>query len=316
MSSLNKVRYQQRTSCEFPERCSGNCRDIAGDSIVVHDHETNTGDYEVVYCRRRKFAFTDPFPTEETARYLYEGRDSSDFDTSGKIAVFDVIKDCLAGRELRRMARFKGLRKVSSFLDFGAGNGRFALIAGKVFQGAQVYAADFPAEPPEFLKNNPDDRLRYVPFDEILNSDVTFDIIMLRHVLEHVHHPLSLVKILAGKLNKTGILCIETPNVDSGCAKLFKKYWLGYYVPRHIFHFGIDSLKLILNNANLQYTIARTDPPFIGKTISIILHARRYNLLYRIIGILFYPVQLFIERVCMSSSGISAVCTLRYTDYT
>jgi len=90
-------------------------------------------------------------------------------------------------------------------------------------------------------------------------------------VLEHTHHPVELIKFPFNLLTTEGIIYIEVPNLKSGCAKIFGKYWKGYYVPRHIFHFTKESLNEILRLAGLYEDITDIKMPLMGNTFSILL---------------------------------------------
>lgn len=141
-----------------------------------------------------------------------------------------------------------------------------------------------------------------------------YDLIILRHVLEHTHHPVQLVKYLSDLLAPDGVIYIEVPNLDSGCAKMFGKYWKGYYVPRHIFHYTIDSLTEIVKLAGLEAKVGRNEIPMMGNTISILTGADKSNVFIQCLGILLHPIQLVFEALYRSSTCINARC--RHTNAT
>jgi SAM-dependent methyltransferase len=135
-----------------------------------------------------------------------------------------------------------------------------------------------------------------------------YDLILLRHVLEHTHHPVQLVARLADRLASNGVLYIEVPNLDSGCAKAFGRYWAGYYVPRHIFHYTVDSLSEIVRRAGLESEIGRNVMPMMGNMISILTGTDKTSNFVRFCGILLHPLQLIIEAMYRSSTCINARC--------
>ncbi len=77
--------------------------------------------------------------------------------------------------------------------------------------------------------------MTYYDIQTFASHHQLYDLIILRHVLEHTYHPVRLVKYLSGHLAPDGVIYIEVPNLDLGCAKIFGKYWKGYYVPRQYF---------------------------------------------------------------------------------
>src|ERR1035437_4431924 len=179
----------------------------------LKDHESDLGEFDVLFCSRRKLGFTDPFPTEETSGYLYEAKDGSDFDVI-RHSVIDVVKDFLSVRQVRGLAPHNNPR---SALDFATGNGRFALSASRAFPGARVDAVDYQDSPPPLLEDRHDARVRYYSLMDFPKQDQAYDLIILRHVLEHTHHPVDLVRDLAARLTPDGVIYIEVPNLDSGC---------------------------------------------------------------------------------------------------
>ncbi|HWY11469.1 MAG TPA: methyltransferase, partial [Bacteroidia bacterium] len=55
-----------------------------------------------------------------------------------------------------------------------------------------------------------------------------------------------------------GRLIIAVPNYTSADAKHYKEFWAGYDVPRHIYHFEINTLKKLLGNYG--FSLEETKP--------------------------------------------------------
>jgi SAM-dependent methyltransferase len=73
------------------------------------------------------------------------------------------------------------------------------------------------------------------------------------HVIEHVDDPAAVVKKVASWLAPGGVFALETPNLNSYDARLFKpSYWGGYHIPRHWNLFTPDSLFELLRRAGLE----------------------------------------------------------------
>lgn len=299
----NNIRYQTRTTCELRQENCDNCRAHWQKVVHLKDHETNLGEFDVYLCRRCKIGFTDPYPTEETTRHLYETKESSDFDII-RDSPIDYIKDFLSRRQLTRLAPHNHVRAV---LDYATGNGRFAVSATKVFPNARVDAVDYQSTPPRLLQNQVG-TVNYYSHTAFAEQNQQYDLIIVRHVLEHTHHPVQLVKCLSERLAPDGIIYIEVPNLGSGCAKVFGKYWKGYYVPRHIFHYTIDSLTDIVRCAGLEGEVGRNEIPLMGNSIWILTGADKSNVFVQCLGILLYPIQLGIEALYRSSTCINARC--------
>ncbi|HKU41372.1 MAG TPA: methyltransferase domain-containing protein [Polyangiales bacterium] len=79
------------------------------------------------------------------------------------------------------------------------------------------------------------------------------DLISMFHVIEHVDQPRAVVGKLARWLAPGGILALETPNLDSVDARLFRDgLWGGYHIPRHWHVFTPESLRALLTAAGLE----------------------------------------------------------------
>ena len=200
--------------------------------------------------------------------------------------------------------------KVNAILDYSTGNGRYAVLSAKVFPNAGVDAVDFQDEPPPFIRRNLH-RVHYYGIDTFKGHTQKYDLIILRHVLEHTHYPVELLRNLGERLTPNGTIYVEVPNLESGCAKVFREYWRGYYVPRHIFHFTGDSLAQVINSAGLEGEIHKNEQPFMGNTLAILTGTDVTNSINRFFGILLHPLQLFIESIYHSSTCLHALLHLK-----
>lgn len=296
-----QVEYIRRESCPLRQDDVTGCRTHWQHVVNVADHETGLGKFDVVRCTRCQLGMTDPYPTPETTGLLYDSKNSSDFDIiSG--SWIDRVKDYLSSRLLRRLA---GDRKVSTILDYATGNGRFALNAAKQYPGAQVHAVDYQPTPPALLEQN---QVRYFEAGPFEQTAQLYDLIVLRHVLEHTHDPVGLITMLGERLTPSGRLYIEVPNLDSGCGRIFATHWKLYYVPRHIYHYTRQSLAEIIERAGLQATIAGNEMPMMGNTFAIMTGMDQGNIVAKGIGVILHPLQLLIERLHGSSTCLNAVC--------
>jgi 2-polyprenyl-3-methyl-5-hydroxy-6-metoxy-1,4-benzoquinol methylase len=247
---------------------------------------------------------TEPYPSEETSGYLYEEKTSGDFDVIQE-GWIDRIKDFLSRRLLRRLAPFPNRSQVGCVLDYSCGNARFAAVAHDFFPQARVDAVDYQEEAPALLSSRRFPRLTYLDVRTFGSREGKYDLIILRHVLEHTHHPVELVRMLGEKLEPHGILYIEVPNLFSGGARLFKNKWKGYYVPRHLFHYTHESLQHIVAAAGLEGKVEGNEMPLMGNMLAILFGVNKSNPLVQLSGILLHPFQLLIERLYGSSTCLN-----------
>jgi len=150
-NNLQKVKFEQRQTCPLHD----DIKDSKSIKLIpfasINDKLTGRT-FNILRCSKCGVGLTDPFPSEETVRWLYEGRESvSNFDPIHG-TIMDSIKDFFARKDLRKVHARAGFPKISSVLDFGAGNGRFSVASSKIFPGCIVDAVDFDTYPPPVLK--------------------------------------------------------------------------------------------------------------------------------------------------------------------
>lgn len=83
-------------------------------------------------------------------------------------------------------------------------------------------------------------------------EDASFHAVTLTHVLEHSENPLAMLKEIHRILKPGGMLLVEVPNFNALNRTLFGRYWWGYHLPRHTYHFSADSLGMVGRTAGFQ----------------------------------------------------------------
>jgi SAM-dependent methyltransferase len=79
-----------------------------------------------------------------------------------------------------------------------------------------------------------------------------FDIVLMRHVLEHTRDPLAQIEAAAARLADGGTLFIAAPNGAGASSRLLGQYWSWYIPPAHIWYFTPASLRALVERAGLQ----------------------------------------------------------------
>lgn len=77
-------------------------------------------------------------------------------------------------------------------------------------------------------------------------SGVTFDVVTLWNVLEHLHEPIADLQRIARLLQPGGVLVFSLPNLESFEVRVFREKWFGWELPRHLYFFPRDVLAAIL----------------------------------------------------------------------
>ena len=85
-------------------------------------------------------------------------------------------------------------------------------------------------------------------------KDDYYDAISMFHSLEHIHNFEQALADINKALKKKGILIISVPNHDAFERSVFKKDWIAYDAPRHLYHFTIKSAEEILKKNGFKIT--------------------------------------------------------------
>lgn len=64
--------------------------------------------------------------------------------------------------------------------------------------------------------------------------DQTFQIVIAKHVVEHLPNPQKAIAEMSRVLSREGLLLLATPNLDSPMRWVKKENWIGYKDPTHI----------------------------------------------------------------------------------
>ena len=129
-----------------------------------------------------------------------------------------------------------------TMLDYGCGTGMFLKTCGDAGWKA------FGFEPDPDARRLAEEKGLSVADSKPALSDQSYDIITLWHVLEHVTDLEETLQFFSKNIKEKGRLIIAVPNYTSADAEMYKEFWAGYDVPRHIYHFEINSLQKLLGN--------------------------------------------------------------------
>ena len=99
----------------------------------------------------------------------------------------------------------------------------------------------------------------------------SFDAITCFDVFEHLYEPRRVMARVSEWLKPGGIFYVLVPNIDSAEARVFRSYWHGLELPRHLFHYSPASLRFLANSAGLQQVSLETRRnPAVGTSLRYI----------------------------------------------
>jgi len=180
---------------------------------------------------------------------------------------------CMAAvRLLSAFYRKWAINYVSNgaLLDIGCGNGRFLKSMREL--GWQVQGVEFNKKSVEQCRND----FLTVHHGDLSSAEfaqASFDVITLRHVIEHIPTPNELMAELARILKPGGRLIIETPNFASVGWSWFSTKWYAAGIPYHLMLFSPKSLQLLAEKHGFvqEDYFLETTPKFFLNSVDIIM---------------------------------------------
>jgi len=140
-------------------------------------------------------------------------------------------------------------------LDFGCGGGKFLRRMHAL--GWDVMGIDFSETSVQAVR---DAGLKAIqgtlPHRELPPS--SFDVITMRHALEHVPRPPVVLRAARDLLAPGGRLVIQVPNYDAWDVEYFGDAAVGLDLPRHLIHFTPQTLSAMLQREGLKPIDVRT----------------------------------------------------------
>ncbi len=224
------------------------------------DYEIATCDnfWKLVECSHCSHIWLNPRPSVESLTTIYPpSYYAYNYDTLVH-PLAQKAKAWLDGRKMRGLLR-RVKRPISSYLDVGCGNGRFLrYFAERGVAPRQLYGLEL--DDAVVQKLTQDGFQAYNQRVETCTSisEGSLDLATLFHVIEHLDDPLAVLRRMHDWLAPGGWIAVETPNIDSWDARLFKdNYWGGYHFPRHWNLFSPATLERTLLDAG-YHTISFT----------------------------------------------------------
>jgi SAM-dependent methyltransferase len=189
--------------------------------------------FNVLQCARCQLGVTVPAPEDLEPYYgerYYGGRHW-------------ITRRYCTWRRMRVIEQTTGGTAPGTLVDIGCGDGSFLLEARRA--GWTVLGT-------EVNDRIPSPGLEIWGSIDGLRVRAPFGCITLWHSLEHLRHPTQALADLARMLVPGGTIVVAVPDSRGWQARLFGRHWLHLDVPRHLFHFGLPSLRAALDQSGLE----------------------------------------------------------------
>ena len=143
-----------------------------------------------------------------------------------------------------RLELIRNIKPSGRLLEIGCARGDFLRVAREWFDACGVEPNPELAAASRQVAPVHQDIIERTPWSD-------FDVIASFHVIEHVDSPRSFVRAAAQKLNRGGLLVLETPNIDSLPYKVLRAQWR-QFIPEHYFFFDPKTIARLLSDFGLK----------------------------------------------------------------
>ena len=228
-----------------------------------YDYEYWTSDqsFTMVACADCGHIYLNPRPTADSGALIYPSNYytvSGRHQASNSQLIARMKKKVIRGRLKAFESLFDGAPNV---LEIGSGDCALLLDIKERCPKASVTGVDIAF--PSHIWDQRDAlglTLYQGKVEDIDLPDSTYDLVIMNQVIEHLWHPLDVLKKIASALKPGGRVSIETINTDGYDRRFFHRgTWGGYYFPRHLNLFNFDALRRLADRAGLgvdgQYSL-------------------------------------------------------------
>ncbi len=206
----------------------------------ITDHTPNTA-LRIVKCARCGLIYTNPRPEEEAL-----------ISTYGRM-VDEVYVEESSGRRLAAQSILKILKKFKKrgrLLDVGCATGFLLDEARKA--GWEVSGVEPSAWAVDYAKKTLQiDTIFQGVLKDAGYPDNYFDAVVMKDSIEHLADPKGTLVEIRRVIKSDGIICVNTPNIDSLVGKILKARWWGVK-QSHLYYFSRKSLHAMLEAAGFK----------------------------------------------------------------
>lgn len=175
-------------------------------------------------------------------------------------------------------------KQSGTLLDLGCSSGAFLTFMGS--ESWKLFGIEMSAEGARRAEARSGAQVFVGDVLDAPFPDESFDVITCFDVLEHLYEPRRAMARVAHWLKPGGIFYVQVPNIDSAEACVFRTYWHGLELPRHLSHFSPGSLRILATAVGLREVLLETRRnPAVGTSLRYV-----WDDVFRSVGIRRTPV--------------------------
>jgi len=215
--------------------------------ISCKDYLVSGEQFDLLLDDTLDLLMTNPKPEAKKLASYYKSENYISH-TDSKKSLLDRVYQRVRSYTLK-----KKLKLINSFhteekniLDIGAGTGDFLKTCAENGWSVNGVEPNKTARNIAAKKAIHNGGLFFESIDELKkeeNAFLSFDVITMWHVLEHVPNLDETIFNLKKLLKPEGVLIVAVPNFKSFDAAYYKEFWAAYDVPRHLWHFSQTAIR-------------------------------------------------------------------------
>jgi SAM-dependent methyltransferase len=225
-------------------------------AIRARDHNFGVpGVFTVVRCGQCGFHYMCPRPTDATLAFAYPEVYAWGYQSGRDPAHLRAFEE--------RLRILRSVQAQGRLLEVGCSAGHFLDITRKA--GYEVAGVEPDERTAAFAREHYGLDVRNGTLEHAGLSGAGFDIICMFDVLEHIATPRECLAAARACLKPAGRLVLKVPNFSCLERRLWRQYWYGIDLPRHLLHFTPETLARMLESAGFdRIRILHTGEPNYG----------------------------------------------------
>ena len=229
------------------------CAGTSGHPCLIKRAEGR--DYSLVRCNGCRLVFVAPPPTDEELRRYYDHlwHEGQRPERTPEEVVDQQLREQRFRTRLRELSRLMAPGRI---LDVGCRDGLFLTLAQEA--GWRACGVELVSSAAEQAKRRGLE-VRIGNLEEVGWPDGSFDVVTVWHLIEHLKSPLPFLQTIRRVLKPSGLLALETPNVEGRAFRRDREQWEYLVPPQHLCYFGPRSLKVALERAGFRVVWQRVE---------------------------------------------------------
>jgi len=211
---------------------------------ILKNEELAGYKFSLVRCKNCGLIYVNPRLSSESLAQLYQKEYFSFYA--------DTESEAHQNREKTFKTEIEELEKLTmrrKILDVGCGGGFFLASLDNSWEkwGTEINPAAVKFAKESFGLNIMRGTLKEAHF-----PNESFDIVKIRGTIEHLPDPTGELYEINRVLRKGGVIAVNTPNIESICAKIYHEKFRMVCPVHHIYYFSTKTLSLMLRKVGFK----------------------------------------------------------------